>query len=185
MRRNLGIGIIGVDGGKTTGLAWGRFSPDLRDRTTLWNALARGRGVDWDQIGPDATGGDSIAAGLLVTTKIGAIMAEWNLLGLGVDDMRIIIEDFQLRRDLIGGTGRDKLAPVFVAGLVVGAWSGVGFGRCIRFVAPSQSKSKANDDRMKYWARLARPRGTAGWVKGKPHARDAFRLVATGLDQLP
>lgn len=171
------VGLIGVDGGVTTGLVWGKFSPELRDRAGLWKALARGRGVQAIQI----EGADTLEGGIKTVIAINGILADWNIDGLGVPDVRIIIEDFQLRRDLRGGTGRDKLAPVFVAGIICGALGGVGWGRTIRFISPSMSKSKANDERLKYWGRLTG--GRHGWVRGQRHSRDAYRLVAVGLDQ--
>lgn len=171
------VGIIGLDVGVTTGMAYGRFNPELRDRAGLWVALARGRGVGWKELKAN----DITTAGLLVAKEVMDVIADWNLRGLGTDDVFVIIEDFQVRKDLIGGSKKDKLAPVFVAGLVSGVLVGKGWGRGVRYHSSSTSKSKASDERLKIWATLSH--GSAGWIRGKRHARDAMRLIAVGLDK--
>ena len=174
--------IIGVDAGVTTGLAWGVFNPALRDRTSLWQALARGRRTGWAEIGGT---GDILADATSATRKVLDVIADWNMgdLGIGVLDVLVVIEDFQIRRDLIGGTGRDKLAPVFVTGLMMGGLAGIGWGSTVKLVSPSVSKAKATDDRLKRLGQATS--GRRGWIRGKRHARDAWRLVAVGLDQTP
>lgn len=183
------IGIIGIDPGGTTGVAWGWFSPALRDRTGLWKALARGRRTGYAELGEKKAKSrdDIIKKGLIVSLAVSDIIADWNIRGLGVGDVLVVIEDFQVRSGdrLTGGTASDKLAPVFIAGSLTGTLGAVGWGGTIKFVSPNTSKNLANDARLKHWAGLVRPRGSAGWVRGKPHARDAFRLIATGLEQTP
>lgn len=183
------VGIIGIDPGGTTGVAWGWFNPALRDKSGLWVALARGRRTGFAELGERKAKSkdDIIKKGLIVSLAVADIIADWNLRGLGVDDVRVVIEDFQVRSGdrLTGGTAQDKLAPVFITGSLTGSLSVIGWGPVIQFVSPNVSKNLANDARLKHWAGLCRPRGSAGWVRGKPHARDAFRLIATGLEQTP
>lgn len=175
-------GIIGVDAGVTSGLAWGVFNPAIRDRTSLWNALAKGRRTGWAEVGGT---GDILRDSTDATRKVLDVIRDWNMgdLWIGVGDVIVVIEDFQIRRDLIGGTGRDKLAPVFVTGLMMGGLAGSGWGSSVKLVSPSLSKSKATDDRLKRLGTVTG--GRRGWIRGKRHARDAWRLVAVGLDQTP
>jgi hypothetical protein len=136
--------------------------------------------MDKDQIYSE----DILAAGIKVATVTLDKIADFNLRGLGKDSVRICIEDFQARPSQVrGGKAKDKLAPVFLAGVVSGALSAAGWGTCIRWYDPSLSMSKANDARLKDWANQCRPKGKMGWVKGKQHSRDACRLIAVGLDR--
>lgn len=179
----MAIGIIGVDAGVTSGLASGIFSPDLRDRTGLWNALSKGRQYRWAEL--LAESGDTTDTGLMVCTAVLDRIADWNLNGMGTRDVIIVIEDFRVRANLIGGTSRDKLAPVWIGGMLAGAIMGSGWGRTIMYVDASISKKLASDDRMKRWSAYMGGRQRAGWLRGKPHATDAWRLVATGLQDVP
>lgn len=171
--------IIGVDAGVTTGLAWGVFSPSLRDRTGLWTALARGRQCGWDEVGGLS---DMRKNAILVATRVTSLIGDWNMgpLGIGVDDVIVVIEDFAAHGGAMGGTGRDKLAPVYVTGWLEGALTGAGWGSCVQMVMPSASKTLGSDDRLKRLS--ARTGGRRGWIRGKRHARDGWRLVATGLE---
>jgi hypothetical protein len=175
--------IIGVDAGVTTGLAWGLFSPRLRDRVGLWTALARGRRTGFAEVG----GSDDFRQNALaVSVAVARLIGDWNMgpWGIGVDDVIIVIEDFQADPARVrGGTGRDKLAPVYVSGWLEGSLTGAGWGRCVTYVMPSQSKQLASDSRLK--ALGMRTNGRRGWIVGKKHARDGWRLVAMGLEKTP
>jgi hypothetical protein len=174
-------GYIGLDLGVTTGMAWGVFNPRLRDEVGLWTALARGKKTGWDQVYSE----DILAAGLAVATRTMNHIAEFNSFrGIPKSNVRVCIEDFQARPQSVRGGGRkDKLAPVFLAGLVAGSLSAAGWGPCIRWYDPSLSKAKASDPRLKEWGRLVRPKNKMGWIVGKQHARDACRLIAVGLER--
>jgi hypothetical protein len=178
----MAVGIIGVDAGVTTGLAAGIFSPELRDRSGIWNALAKARQYSWVEV--IAESGDTLDTGLMVCRAILDKVADWNLKGYGTRDVVIAIEDFRVRSNLMGGTGRDKLAPVFVAGMVAGIVTGAGWGRAVTWIDASMTMSFANDDRMKRWGYYMGGRRRAGWIPGKPHATDAWRLVATGFQNV-
>lgn len=167
-----GVGIIGIDPGVMTGMAWGIFSPRLRDRTSLWKALARGRDFGDDQI--DNPKG--------VCERTADILADWSIRGLGSDSLLIVVEDFQIRTNLAGGKAADKLAPVFIHGRIEGYLDRLDFADLMVLVDPSQSKALATDKRIKLWAESTRPPGRAGWVRGRRHSRDAWRLVAYGLE---
>jgi len=180
----MSLGIIGCDLGVTSGLAWGIFSPALRDRSSLWNALSKGRDYGWTEL--IAESGDTLDSGLMVCTAVMDRLAEWNLRGLGTNDVLVVIEDFQVRRNLMGGTARDKLAPVFMAWMLSGVVTGAGWCRTVQWVSSSVSMSLATDDRMKRWSYyMGHKRKRAGWIPGKVHARDAWRLVAAGLQDAP
>jgi hypothetical protein len=174
-------GYIGLDLGVTTGMAWGVFNPALRDDVGLWTALARGKKTGWDQVHSE----DILGAGLLVAKRTLDHIAEFNMYrGIPKDRVRVCIEDFQARPQAIrGGKAKDKLAPVFLAGVVAGSLSAKGWGTCIRMYDPSLSMSKASDPRLKQWGSLTRPRNKMGWIVGKQHARDACRLIAVGLER--
>lgn len=162
-------------------MAWGIYNPALRDEIGLWNALARGRMTGYKQIYSE----DIVAAGLAVSVRVAELIAEFNVMrGLPKQNVRICIEDFQARpQGVRGGKAKDKLAPVFLNGVVQGALSAAGWGTCVRMYDPSLTKSKANDARLKEWGRLTRPRNKMGWIVGKQHARDACRLIAVGLER--
>jgi hypothetical protein len=172
------IGIIGVDPGVTTGISWGLFNPALRDRTTLWNALARGRDLGCDQIAhPD----DTFIAGLQVAERVSNLIAGWNIeRGLGKSDIQVWCEDFEIRSNTAPGT---KLASVFIAGMLYGALSSIGWGENLHFVKAGVHKPLGTDARLKRLARASHNK--AGWVPGKKHARDSWRVVAWGLDAVP
>lgn len=174
--------IIGCDLGVTTGLAWGFFSPRLRDRTGLWTALARGRRTGWAEIGGSP---DVKTNALLVATKVADLIGDWNMgpWGIGVNDVLVVIEDFQADKRATGGTARNKLAPVYIAGWLGGSLAGAGWGRCVREVMPATSKALATDARLKSLGSVTG--GRRGWIRGKRHARDGWRLVAVGLEQTP
>lgn len=176
----MGVAIIGLDLGVTTGMAWGIFNPALRDEAGLWTALARGRKTGWDQIYSE----DMLEAGLFIYKKVGGQIAEWNMAGIPLPNIRVCIEDFQARPNQVrGGSRKDKLAPVYLGGVISGGLGAVGMKSMIRWYNPSLSMSKANDARLKDWGSQCRPPGKMGWVKGKQHARDACRLLAVGLDK--
>jgi len=174
------VGIIGLDVGVTTGIAWGIFNPELRDRTGLWNALARGKATGFAEV-PMGTGKDF---GMEVCTFVLSRIADFNIRGVRLDiGIRIMIEDFQIRRDLRGGTAKDKLAPVFMGGMLHGMLVVAHHQDSIIWVPASVSKSLASDQRLKDWAAIPGVRGRMGWIRGKKHARDACRLIAVGLEQ--
>ncbi len=175
------VGLIGVDPGVTTGIAWGRYNPALRDKTGLWNALGKGRGTGCVEVTvPD----DIVAGGLAVLVIVWDVIADFSLRGVGVDEVFVFIEDFQADPAKVrGGTVRDKLAPVGVGMMLAGSLASRGFGNQWVWQMPSLAKHKANDDRLKRWGELTQ--GRAGWVRGKVHTRDAWRHLATGFESVP
>jgi hypothetical protein len=166
--------IIGVDPGVTTGLAWGVFSPQLRNKTSLWKALARGRQLGCEQIVPPFD----------VGAKLIDVLADASLRGFDKQHMHVCIEDFQVRQNLAGGTGRDKLAPVYVTGVIDAMLNHLQWYDITMLFMPGEHKSLATDKRIKMWAQSTSPPGRAGWVRGKRHTRDAWRLVAAGLNTI-
>jgi hypothetical protein len=122
---------------------------------------------------------------LLTTKKVLDLIGDWNMgpWGIGTGDVLVVIEDFQADKRATGGTARTKLAPVFVTGMLVGALAGSGWGRSVRMVMPATSKALATDARLKALGKATN--GRRGWVPGKRHARDGWRLVAVGLEQTP
>src|SRR5262245_17949164 len=174
------VGIIGVDVGVTTGIAYGIFSPALRDRVGLWRALARGKATGFAEIPMGSGAAFGMEACTFVLSKIG----DFNIRGLRLDTgIKVVVEDFQVRRDLRGGTAKDKLAPVFMGGMLHGLLVAANQAESMEWVSASVSKSLATDSRLKQWAEIPGVRGRMGWIRGKKHARDACRLVAVGLEQ--
>lgn len=174
------VGIIGLDLGVTTGMAWGIWNPALRDEVGLWTALARGRRMGHRQVYSE----DIRGAGDKVGQIVFSIISDWNLAGMPLPNIRVCIEDFQAKPNkVMGGKAADKLAPVFLNGMIQDRLVLYKLEYMIQVYDPSISKAKANDDRLKDWARQCRPQGKMGWIKGKQHARDACRLIAVGLDR--
>lgn len=174
--------IIGVDAGKTTGLAWGMFSPRLRDNVGLWHALARGRRCGWAEVGG---GEDMFENGVAACKRVTDLIGDWNMgpWGIGVGDVIVMVEHFQVQKRAVGGTFESTVAPVFVTGMLTGALIGAGWGRCLAFCMPSESKALGTDARLRALGRATG--GRRGWVRGKRHARDAWRLVSVGLEKTP
>ena len=181
--------IIGIDPGPTTGLAWGKFNPALRDRTSVWKAMARGRGLGCMQIGPKermehmggVVPGDAFAASLMVAERVASLIAGFNIDGYGKSDIHIICEDFSIRgpgaSSAKPGAGmKTGLAPVFVSGVLFGTLSAIGWADTLSFVQAGVHKPYATDARLKRLGVASK--GRVGWIKGKQHTRDAWRLVA-------
>ena len=186
--------IIGVDPGPTTGISYGKFNPALRDRTSLWNAMAKGRGLGCLQIGKEASlddmngvvPGDTFAVALMVAEKVTSLIAGYNIDGFAKQDIYVICEDYQLRQAMSAKPGANMktgLGPVFIAGALYGVLSGLGWGERLHFVGAGVHKPYANDERLKRLARASH--GRVGWVRGRKHARDSWRLVAWQFSQLP
>lgn len=175
------VGIIGLDLGVTTGYASGIWNPALRDSVGLWSALARGKQMKHRQIYSEDIAGAGEAVCAIVLNQI----AEWNMYKLmPMTSIRVVIEDFQAKPGKVrGGKAKDKLAPVFLSGMVICSMRSIKMGKAVLMVDPSLSKSKASDARLKDWGRQCRPKNKMGWIVGKQHARDACRLIAVGLDK--
>jgi hypothetical protein len=152
--------------------------------------MVKGRKMGCMQIGPEASlaemngmsPGDTYAASLMVADKVVKIIAEWNIAGLSLPETYITVEDFEIRvhnQAKPGASARTGLAPVFISGVLFGALTSVGYGQRINYVKAGVHKGYANDERLKRLALASR--GRIGWVRGKQHARDSWRLIAWTL----
>ena len=189
------VAIIGVDPGVTTGLAWGAFNPALRDRTSTWKALAKGRRTGCQQIGPGTVNPvvgyapkDPFQAAIMVAERVASLIAEFNIAGYGKSNLYVIAEDFSLRgpgaSSAKPGAGmKTGLSPVFVSGTLFGTLAAIGWSERLRFVQAGVHKPYATDARLKRVG-LATS-GRVGWVRGKKHTRDAWRLVAWEFSEVP
>lgn len=182
------VGIIGVDPGLTTGLAWGIFNPGLRDRTSNWLALARGRDIGSMQIGPrdpykDKSPNDAHEASLMVTKAVVDRIVEWNTFrGMGRGEIIVACEHFEVRGVAMGASSQTGLAPVFIGGVLFGTLVGMGWGENLEWVRAGEHKPYATDPRIKRLGKFTN--GRIGWVRGKPHTRDAWRIVAYKLNKV-
>jgi hypothetical protein len=196
--------IIGIDPGVTTGIAFGLFNPELRDRVGLWRALARGRRTGWAEVGPSKAGeavmvrttrglapitakpnvgANSVMCGHVTARIVTDMINHFNMAWVGINEIEVWIESFQVRKNLVGATGFDKLAPVGVSFVVLHELLRQNLYQTVRFSQPSQSKALGSDQRLKAWGKLTRPADSMGWIRGARHARDACRQLAVGLQE--
>lgn len=184
------VGVIGIDPGYNTGIAWGIFNPELRDRTSNWNALRRGRDIGWIEIGPKSpykgvTPKDGHDTTLMAVEFIYSKLYEWNVeRGMGHGEIVVACEHFEVRGVAIGADSRKGLTPVFLAGFLYGTMASTGWGDSLVFIRAAQHKGYATDERLKRLAMITRHR--MGWIKGsnKSHVRDAWRVLAYQVNDL-
>lgn len=181
------VGIIGVDPGVTTGISWGVFNEELRDKTTNWNALAKGRATGCMQIGPkDPWKGvkptDAHTASLMVAEAVVLQIGDFTIRGLGRGQVRIPIEHFELRGAALGATSLTGLSPVWIAAVLWKTLGQIGWEECITWVKASTHMGYATDHRIKKVAKATK--GRIGWTRGRPHTRDSWRLVAWELNKV-
>jgi hypothetical protein len=159
------IGVLGLDLGGTSGLAW--WTGEVA-RGSLKECLLGGE-FGFTQIGCGNGSVHGERAGAEAISEVWRDLDfKWTLAGIAVGDRAMAMEDFILRPK-VGSTARVGLASARLAGLVE--------GMCVRIVAadqivrysPSRSKSFANSDRLRLWGL---------WCRSMPHARDAAKQVA-------
>lgn len=183
------VGIIAVDPGLTTGIVCGLYNPALRDRTSNWNAVAKSRDISAHQIGPkDSWKGNAPAdaheAALVVTEFVMSKIGDWHVVrGLGHSEIVVACEHFEVRGVAMGANSKSGLAPVFIAGVLYGTLAGTGWGENLKWIQAGQHMPYANNDRIKRLAKASR--GRIGWIRGKPHARDASRIYSYVANRLP
>lgn len=158
--------VFGVDPGVETGVAQGLFSDGvlLGPMKDIW---AGGKVGTY-------TGGPSRTAAEEADTAHGIsfdIYCEWRLARgqHGPLEAVVAIEDFILRRL---DSGRDLLAPVRITALLEARLEGMGV-RVVKYPA-SAAKGLITDARLRHWG---------GWIKGRPHERDAARQLLMAVRQ--
>lgn len=164
------VGVLGLDLGGTSGLAWwhGELQGSIKDTLTggVFGFTQVGMGLGTADA--ERTQAEAIA------TKFCDLSAEWTLAGVPMPAQSIAVEDFLLRGKP-GSTARGGLASPRLAGLVEGMLvrtvSGDGWHR----YAPSRSKGFATSDRLRLWGL---------WCRGAPHSRDAAKQVAIHIATL-
>lgn len=171
MNSKLWVPRFAVDGGITTGLCWGIFPT----KGTTEEQVQKAKRLTFEQVpsvGPYSEEFPELAGAL----KIYDIWFDWNekLETLGLYPTRVIIEDFRIRTKVMT---RSVLASVRICNLLMGMMSvgeeaGMEYLHLPTLYDPSQSKSFATNERLKRWGL---------WAKGKPHSRDAARLIALDL----
>jgi hypothetical protein len=182
------VGVIAIDPGMNTGIAWGIFNPALRDRTSNWNAIRRGRDIGSIQIGPkDPYKGNTPKDGhdttLMAVEFVMSKIGEWNMFrSMGRGEIVVACEHFEVRGVPTGADSRKGLAPVFLAGFLYGTMAATGWAENLVWIRAGQHKPYATDDRMKRLAKVTR--GRCGWIRGKPHTRDAWRILAYEVNDL-
>ena len=172
-------GIMAIDPGGSTGVAWGRFD---KNADSVKDALS----ARWYSSSTTIEG--SVVSQILQLSKI------WrkfygecvNSLGIPPNDVHLCVEDFNLagsnRRPK---AGEDPLISVKIAWGLWGyrsgqaheheRWGGVSGPVYIHWQTPSQAKSYATDTRLKEWG---------VYVRGSTHERDAWRHIAFRIAEL-
>lgn len=183
-----GVGIIAIDPGFNTGIVWGIVNPALRDRTSNWNAVARARDFGYLQMGPKdpykgRTPSDGHDTTLMAVECVMTRIFHWHVeRGMGVGEIIVSCENFEVRGIPTGADSRKGLTPVFLAGFLYGTMAASGWGPNLHFVKAAQHKPYATDARMKRLTKASR--GKVGWIRGKPHTRDAVRIFCYESNQL-
>jgi hypothetical protein len=182
------VGIIAVDPGLTTGIVCGLYNPALRDRTSNWNAVAKSRDITAIQIGPkDPWKGhapkDAHEGALVVTEYVMSKIGDWHIMrSMGHGEIVVACEHFEVRGVAMGANSKSGLAPVFIAGVLYGTMTGAGWGENLEWIQAGQHMRYATDDRIKRLGKASR--GRIGWIRGKPHARDASRIYCYKANKL-
>lgn len=158
------IGVLGLDLGGTSGLAWwtGTLQGGIKDTLVGgdfgFTQVYCGNG---DVVGERA-GAEAMA--LLFRD----LDFKWTLAGIPVADHQIACEEFTLR-GAVGSTARVGLASARLASLLEGMLVSTASAEQWHRYQPSRSKSFASSERLKKWEL---------WCRSMPHARDAAKQVA-------
>jgi len=124
----------------------------------------------------------------MVAERVASLIADFNIAGYGKTNLYVIAEDFSLRgpgaSSAKPGAGmKTGLSPVFVSGTLFGTLAAIGWSERLRFVQAGVHKPYATDARLKRVGLATN--GRVGWVRGKKHTRDAWRLVAWEFSEVP
>jgi hypothetical protein len=175
------VGIVAVDPGVTTGMAWGIYNINA---DSVGASLREGEMVGWGEL----TGSEQWQAGQVVGLweELTGVCVER---GIGCD---LVLEDFILRPGR-ATADRAQLAPVRIISLIEGmilargigidcplgreGWETMG-GEVLRPVVkqtPAAAKTFATSDRLKAWG---------VWKTSMRHSRDAWRHTALRIATL-
>jgi hypothetical protein len=158
------VGVLGIDAGGTTGVAW--WSGELKE--TLSETLRDGE-FGFTQV--DCGNGDTVLerAGVKRLAELYmSVSAEWTLQAVPVPHQYLVVEDFVLRQK-VGSKQRVGLSSPRIAAMLEGMLVRVVDERHIARYAPNRSKAFATSERLKQWGL---------WCRSMPHARDAAKQVA-------
>lgn len=178
------VGVMAIDPGTTTGVAWGVYDPHEEDMASI---IATG----------EMTGCAEFAGSEpWVAAQCVEAWRDFELLTrvkLGVEVHTLVIEDFILRVGKGMSSAREGLSPVRITSLIEGLLMERHCGTAaplgeqpwelvrelsmptIVYQQPSSAKSFANRDRLERWGL---------WEVGARHARDAWRHVALYLAEV-
>lgn len=161
--RRSAVGIFAVDPGKVSGVAAGVFEVDQWESVS--RVLGRGCWESWECVGSAAE------QAMEIGEQFVDLRSEWNLRGVGLDSIRLVVEDFALRgvRRL---SDRSALDPVRVAAgmealLLRGDVE-------IEYQQPGEAMGYVTNERLRRWG---------VWVVGSEHRRDAVRHMVKRLAQ--
>ena len=160
------IGVLAIDPGGTTGMAWGVFTW----KGTVGRTVAEGELMGSCQIDK--------ADELEHTSEILATLETFRTLcrRAGVKRVEVVIEDFVLRPQ-IATKGREMLSPVRITAMIEAGHIGLYRYRLeYHLQGPAEAKGFATNDRLKRWGVQ-----THG---GGRHAKDAWRHIAVFLAKL-
>lgn len=161
-------GILAMDPGTTTGLAWGLIKLDEQDDMNSFQVVQR----DLKMVSqvPADEGDDfwteEFNAAKVIANKWLDLQFRWNMMGISYQRMFFVFEDFVLRPGHQHSSVRTGLSPVRITALVMGMLAG--HSPLPNYVPqqPGTAMSKATNDRLK---------ANKLWIPGMPHGMDALR----------
>lgn len=158
------VGLMGIDAGGTTGVAW--WKGELLDG--IKETLAAGE-FGFTQID---CGNGNVALERAGAERLARLyveqQAEWTLASIPVQHQWLVVEDFVLRQK-VGSKQRVGLSSPRIVGLLEGMLVRVVDGEHVARYPPNRSKAFATSPRLKDWGL---------WARSAPHARDAAKQVA-------
>jgi hypothetical protein len=166
------VGVLGLDLGGTSGLAW--WCGVIDGEMSLRDTLRAGKfGFEQVDCGNGSVAGEREGA-LAIAKRYGDLSAEWAFDYVAVEDRYIAIEDFILRAR-IGSTARAGISSPRLAGLVEGILVREIDASNVARYSPARSKGFATSERLKMWGL---------WCRSAPHSRDAAKQVAIHVASL-
>ena len=165
------IGVMAIDPGGTTGVAWGVFDEDEcgESVTTLMLGLVSGDSCE--------VSGDEREQAVSLAQLWNEFYFECTVeRGMRSDDVRLVVEDWTPRLPLKSGE-RVVFYPVRIPAMLEGLLGVKWFGavwqsRGVEYQMPSLAMRFGTNARLRRWGR---------WVKGSDHRRDAWRHVGAYL----
>lgn len=164
------FGVLGLDLGGTSGLAWwhGQLQEGIKE-TLLGGTFGFAQvGMGLGTAQHERINAETIAG------NYRELVEQWEAAGVPAAHRHIAVEDFVLRPK-VGSTARVGLASARLAALVEGMLVATVDAEQWHRYSPSRSKGFATSPRLKAWGL---------WCRSMPHARDAAKQVAIHVASL-